>query len=1206
MTNIQENPWRGLEAYQDGEILYGRDDDIKSLSQYVIDNVDTVLYGRSGIGKSSLINAGIIPAARRNGFHSLSIHLVHENSTEKGGECTSYVQQIRNSIKASGITIREKSQFNGKTELIWELFHRNEFYEENGKRCNLLIIFDQFEEIFTLQKQTECKRRFFAEMADMLNDIKPNELTTQNKKKEETISSVNVVSTKSIVININNIGQELDSNSNEFIDDNDVHFIFTLREDFLSDFEYYTSSIPSLKQHRYGLRPINEEQAAEIILRPRMGLVTKDVAKLIIQKVTQRTDFELDGIPEIEVDSAILSLYLSRLYEEKKEECITAELVEQKGGEIISSFYCKCIENIEDSKVKFLEDTLVNDDGRRENKSESSITKEIGQDIVNHLIDVKLLRRFSYANDMRIEFIHDTLCDVVQKRKVEREQIRLQEEERERQEAENQRIIKEEEQKRKIIEQKAEEEKAHLQAEAIKVRKRNRRRLSVIGAVVAAMVIAALLYFWYYAFDHESYYAQFERVNGWPVGIGEELSSSERAKTPLYYKLSHKGHLNHDTDVEVMSSNEKLPLRPRINAFEVSDNDNKDTKANEFYAMLLKVKYIHFVEGEQNRIDKEVVLDENGNTLFVLNYFHLPNKNEAWIQYVTSTGQALQVRDNNVDRIKLSWFHDEENISNPNNGKVESVMYYDVLGVCKPVSHGICGFLMRYSINGEQTTRIALDEYSQPIQNNLFNVLISKQYGDTLETRYAKSTSIEDSLYRSARNIEGYSKVVRVKDKEYLYDEKNYQIAIRTYTYDSKGNVLFEKTIGEHPIPYPALISYEYDSQTGYMKCEKKLDKNNKPFASTIDSIYKKVWDYTKEGDLALEQHENVNGRIVYTHRITHKNNVVLDFIEDVANNKYETFIDSTKSFGRTISYYGKNGTPIIHKAVDKEDTLYYHRLIVENTKFQGHTYLYYYTLDETGHVIPCPKKLNEYGKALSFFCKERQQDKDGNEIWYRLYDENNNIIKSMMYIYQNGQSIARAAMGIDKKPVRCPVWEEEGYAYYKIYYGKDFDHHYVRIKAVDEFEMPSIFYDNIAGIYQIISYTDYKGADIKFKGKDTQINYSYKQYSLDDATNISSTNIAYLHILSKNSMLYNKGLRDGDRIMKLGNWKFGMNLDILSQEWERSLKSRLTIEVLRPSKGVFLTIKKDIKRGDSHEEEYHVYRLTNEEFSFFNKHKSI
>ena len=74
---VRKNPWLGLESYKEGEILYGRDDDIRDLSQCVLNDIDTLLYGKSGIGKSSILNAGILPAARRNGYLPVLIRLSH-------------------------------------------------------------------------------------------------------------------------------------------------------------------------------------------------------------------------------------------------------------------------------------------------------------------------------------------------------------------------------------------------------------------------------------------------------------------------------------------------------------------------------------------------------------------------------------------------------------------------------------------------------------------------------------------------------------------------------------------------------------------------------------------------------------------------------------------------------------------------------------------------------------------------------------------------------------------------------------------------------------------------------------------------------------------------------------------------------------------------------------------------------------------------
>ena len=61
-SNIR-NPWKGLEAYGINDTIYGRDEEIQTLYSRIIYNMQTVVYGKSGIGKSSIINAGIIPRA---------------------------------------------------------------------------------------------------------------------------------------------------------------------------------------------------------------------------------------------------------------------------------------------------------------------------------------------------------------------------------------------------------------------------------------------------------------------------------------------------------------------------------------------------------------------------------------------------------------------------------------------------------------------------------------------------------------------------------------------------------------------------------------------------------------------------------------------------------------------------------------------------------------------------------------------------------------------------------------------------------------------------------------------------------------------------------------------------------------------------------------------------------------------------------------
>ena len=452
MGKYEDNPWLGLESYQENQIIYGRNKEIEELSQGVLNNNETVLYGKSGIGKSSIINAGILPIVRKHGYFPIVVRLDHSNKH-------SYIKQLSDLIEmgahVSECTIAKPIE----EQLLWEYFHTHRFNKTKEDKSKLVIIFDQFEEIFTLQNNAAIKGRFFKELGDVLNNIMPKGLTeeylveTTNSQSSTTkLKSVSGFADmadlfSSLVTNVNN-------SASKYIEDNEIHFVFVLREDFLSEFEYYTSKIPSLKQHRYGLRPLNQGQAAEVILKPRPELVDEGVARLIIETVTNRIDFSLGDEPEIDVDSAVLSLFLSQIYDKRAaiESSISVDLVKTFGKDIIKDFYEEAIKGLSSQQIDFLEEELLTGENRRDSLSRADFKAGgFSENELKCLIDdKKVLRQFHYEGDLRIEFIHDILCPVVKERKEQRELILAQELERKRQEKEKQELLQERERERTI------------------------------------------------------------------------------------------------------------------------------------------------------------------------------------------------------------------------------------------------------------------------------------------------------------------------------------------------------------------------------------------------------------------------------------------------------------------------------------------------------------------------------------------------------------------------------------------------------------------------------------------------------------------------------------------------------------------------------------------------------------------------------------
>lgn len=1214
-----KNPWKGLNFYTEGEILYGRNAEILSLSQYIFNNTQTVLYGRSGIGKSSILNAGIFPKARLEGMVPVSIRLKHD-------DVDNYIWQIRAAIKDSGLKMKSLLPSVGgkENESLWEFMHRHLFYNEDGEPRVPLLVFDQFEEIFTLQRKENIKRDFFRQLGDLLNNVKPDYITEYEKKNRQMQSEdqeTKVVSSgafKGLSLKLNI--RKADSNEQDaarYLESPDYHIVFAMREDFLSSLELYASSIPVMRDNRFGLLPINEEQASDIIRLPRKGLVDDDVTKLIIQQVTNRDDFELDGQPEIEVDAAVLSLFLSRLYIKKPETepQITTELVNTYSGHIIHDFYVDSItsnqeehELLSKETILLLENQLLTREGRRNNVSRSDlIAQGVTSEELNILVEKrKLLRQFNHGNDIRIEYIHDILCPVVKERKEQRELLLQQELERKRQEEEKQRLQAEAEKKQREIEEKAAAEKAELEAAALRTKRRNRRIYTLTASAVIAILLGMTYYYFANIYTYKSYYRDYARKNGWPVGVGEELSEKERETSPIYYCLSHKGSkspilkmlgigTDEDliTDIDVMSSNARLPHKPRISSFEVADIETTDAKALAYNELLSNISKIHLVGGENDMIEKEVAYSGKDSILFVIAYFHV-NSSDMWGTFLTPTGKPMQIRDKEgIDRMK---------ISTDSLGRMRSLMYYDQNGVCQPINDDVCGYSWAYDEESNSERRYLLNQFSQPIDRE-YNMVISRNYNDTISTIYRKVSSVEDNIGTAALGPEGFCRLVAVGGKAYMYvSESDNNVSIKTTTLDKKGNILSERIENNVSKKYPSVVNYKYDND-GEMLMMEKLTADGKPFAANQNDNYLYEWGY-ENGKKVKEIRKSRKG-VTFQHTIESNGNITTETYENVATNEYIVKVDSTFKDGYSTSYYGRNNIPVNHKVQLEEDSISFHR---KRCIIQGDTERrYLYVFDKTEKKAPYIP--DAFGKPLSYYCKEMKRDKDNNIISYKKMDDNGKIIKSMMFLTQNGQIVGRAAQGIDGTPVRCDKWEEEGYLYYTIYYHKDFDDNFVGIQGINEWGQKSVFNDPYEG-YQIVEYKDFQGSVIG-NGPNTILR-SYKQFVLGKAKNISNLSYPYIHILDENSSLYKADFKDGDRIVKFGKWSIGNSSTLLHSEWSAwngSGKS-VEIEVLRPiiTNGSVERIRKEVKCTSTSKDlqEYHILFLTNSEYDYLLKNNIL
>ena len=447
-TLSERNPWHGLEGYVEGEILYGRDTEIRVLSQSIANNVQTVLYGKTGIGKSSLINAGIFPLMRHSGFFPVSIRLDHK------ADAPSYVLQIKKKIFREIENLREDvfdedgrstdrvvkgryepmvGEANQKDNNLWEFFHRFRYFDAYGHQILPLLVFDQFEEIFYDQVDDSKRKAFFDQLASLLNEVMPDSLTDASCLSEirETSKPTFPNGTSGSLSDL--IGDDDDDNiiANRYSENSEFRLVIAIREDYLAYLEHHTENIPCMKLNRYFLQPMKVEEAKKVILRPAPDIVTEEVADCIIQKITSESRQTVSSLEDCVIDPFILSLFCHELNKRRIKDGaakITSKLVNEYGNDILQDFYSEIMQGLHDSNtIKVLEDKLMTSGGHRipliyDNEANPGITDKD----LSYLLSNRIIKKEKHDDKTtKIEFAHDVLCKAALKYKEYREKQRI-------------------------------------------------------------------------------------------------------------------------------------------------------------------------------------------------------------------------------------------------------------------------------------------------------------------------------------------------------------------------------------------------------------------------------------------------------------------------------------------------------------------------------------------------------------------------------------------------------------------------------------------------------------------------------------------------------------------------------------------------------------------------------------------------------------
>jgi WD40 repeat protein len=274
--DIPPSPYRGMHPfrYADKACFYGRDETVSELLAKVLVSRLVVLFGESGTGKSSLINAGLFPALEKEGRRPERLRFAPipeepiqvERVQGIGGDDARFLPSVffdEHSAEANS----SGSVVTRSLEEFLRAIHETD--------ARSVLIFDQFEELFTLFGQdghmaVEQERI----QADLLNAI------------------VGIANNPTLMVKV----------------------VIVIREDFLGNLEVLAEGYPKVLDHRVRLGYLDQDAARKAILgpfedpNPFPSRLTPELADEVIGQLCNRR-------PNVRIKATQLQIVCSRLWD---------------------------------------------------------------------------------------------------------------------------------------------------------------------------------------------------------------------------------------------------------------------------------------------------------------------------------------------------------------------------------------------------------------------------------------------------------------------------------------------------------------------------------------------------------------------------------------------------------------------------------------------------------------------------------------------------------------------------------------------------------------------------------------------------------------------------------------------------------------------------------------------------------------------------
>ena len=222
---VPESPYKGLRPYkeEDARFFFGRDKDIDIILANLRAYRLTVLYGPSGVGKSSILHAGVVhrikQQEKKKQESSTMPKLIPVLFDTWHGNPRTLLERLNKQIEQAAGSVIEKVGKSNKPEELNKLVNCIKTFTEREKfKTKLLIILDQFEEYFLYHPHRES---FFETLPKAVNNPSLH-----------------------------------------------ANFLIVIREDSLAKLDLFKGRIPTLFDNYLRLKNLNYVAACEAIKKP--------------------------------------------------------------------------------------------------------------------------------------------------------------------------------------------------------------------------------------------------------------------------------------------------------------------------------------------------------------------------------------------------------------------------------------------------------------------------------------------------------------------------------------------------------------------------------------------------------------------------------------------------------------------------------------------------------------------------------------------------------------------------------------------------------------------------------------------------------------------------------------------------------------------------------------------------------------------------